>query len=151
MLKATAPRGMRAHKGFVPKPSTLPELPPIYANDPRLAIMLGPAKPRHQAPKVVAPPPSWGEELRELVRQGEAAESLVGPVVIFEFLSRFGISHFREARPSQFASIKAGLARLAQGRRPYVRNFGVSVAAEGMERRRAKRQQRGQRAFTPPA
>ena len=150
MLKATAPRGMRAHKGFVPKPSTLPELPPIYANDPRLAEMLGPVKPRHQAPKLVAPPPSWGEELRELVQQGEAAESIFGPVAIGEFLNRFGINRFREVRPSQLASLKAGLARLAQGRRPYVRNFGVSVAAEGEERRRAKRQQKQKRVEARP-
>lgn len=54
MLKATGPRGMRSHKGFVPKPSNLPELPPIYVDRAGRPVMPVEKQPRPPNPKAIA-------------------------------------------------------------------------------------------------
>jgi hypothetical protein len=85
------------------------------------------------------PDPIWEHQVRELSRRAQKLEELVGHVAIVELLKRFGAVRFYDLHPNQLRSMHGALLRLARGLRPYVRDAGVSVAEEGVERRRQKR------------
>lgn len=83
--------------------------------------------------------PGWEYQVRELNRRAGKLAAVIGREPILDLLQRYGVTRFDQLHPNQMRSVYGNLLRLGRLNEPYIRDGGVSVAEEGLERRRQKR------------